>query len=69
MVKSYIDFKFRNKSQKEYNVIELKKNINKQSSLVTAKEYNDNICLDVNEKGTPFLDDDPDEYLKFYVGS
>ena len=36
---------------------------------MVPKEYNDNICLEVTDKGTPFLDDDPDDYLKFYVGT
>lgn len=31
-------------------------------------QLEERLCKAVKDKGTPFLDDDPDEYLKFYVG-
>jgi hypothetical protein len=69
LYKVFIDYKSSSKSNKEYIIQDLQKSLDKISiSGITENSLEEHVCKTVKEKGTPFLDNDPDEYLKYFVG-
>lgn len=69
LLKLFVDYEAKKKSKKEFTVQDLKSVSEKVGKAgVTQVQLEERLCKSVKDKGTPFLDDDPDEYLKFYVG-